>query len=90
MAPSKYLQNIFILCFERRFSKQNSVICLKSDILAPPKFFGLPQIFGLAAPLIKYLQTEGVLFLLLDYGSCILRLLATLLVITFPIFFCIL
>jgi len=26
------------LCFERRFSKQNSVIRLKFKILAPPKF----------------------------------------------------
>jgi len=29
---------------------------------------------------------KGVLFLILDYGSCFLCLLATLLVITFPIF----
>jgi len=28
-----------ILCFERRFSKQNSVIRLKSNILATPKFW---------------------------------------------------
>jgi len=34
-----------ILCFERRFSKQNSVISLKSNILATP------QIFGPATPL---------------------------------------
>jgi len=34
---------------------------------------------------IKY-KLKGVLFLLLDYGSCFFRLLATLLVITFPIF----
>jgi len=26
------------LCFERRFSKQNNVIRLKSSILAPKKF----------------------------------------------------
>jgi len=26
MAPPKFLENIVILCFERRFSKQNSVI----------------------------------------------------------------
>ena len=44
------LKNMVILCFERRFSKQNSVIRLKSNILAP-KFFALPQIFGLATPL---------------------------------------
>ena len=36
----KFLEKIAILCFERRFSKQNSVICLKSDILAPSKFLG--------------------------------------------------
>jgi len=28
------------LCFERRFSKQNSVIRLKSNILPPQKFLG--------------------------------------------------
>jgi len=39
-APPKFLKNIVILCFERRFSKQNSVIRLKSNILAPPKFLG--------------------------------------------------
>jgi len=47
--PPKFLENIFILCFEKRFSKQNSVIRLKSNILFPP-IFG-PQIFGLATPL---------------------------------------
>jgi len=45
MAPLKFLENIVILCFERRFSKQNSVIRLKSNIFAPP------QSFGLATPL---------------------------------------
>jgi len=39
--PPKFLENLVILCFERRFSKQNSVICLKSNILPPPpKFLG--------------------------------------------------
>jgi len=42
--PPKILENIVLLWFERRFSKQNSVIRLKSNILAP-------QIFGLATPL---------------------------------------
>jgi len=28
------------MCFVKRFSKQNSVIRLKSYTLAPPKFFG--------------------------------------------------
>ena len=37
MAP-QFLENIVILCFKRRFSKQNSVIRLKSSILAPAKF----------------------------------------------------
>jgi len=35
----RFLENIFILCFEKRFSEQNSVICLKSNILAPPNFW---------------------------------------------------
>jgi len=38
--PPTFLEHIVILCFERRFSKQNSVIRLKSDILAPLKFLG--------------------------------------------------
>jgi len=38
--PPKFSENIVILCFERHFSKQNSVIRLKSNIL-PPKIFGL-------------------------------------------------
>jgi len=37
MAPQKCLENIVILWFEKRFSKQNSVIRLKSNI--PPQFF---------------------------------------------------
>ena len=45
-APQKFLETAVILCFERRFSKENSVICLKSNILAPP------QISGLATPLL--------------------------------------
>ena len=44
MLPQKFLENIVILCFERRFSEQNSVIRLKSNLLAP-------QISGLATPL---------------------------------------
>jgi len=40
-----------ILCFEKRFSKQNSAIRLKSNILAQKKIVGPPQIFGLAMPL---------------------------------------
>jgi len=41
---TKCTENIVILCFERRFSKQNNVIRLKI------KHFG-PQIFGLGTPL---------------------------------------
>ena len=42
----KFLENMVILCFERRFAKQNSVIRRKSNILAPQtltpkKSFGL-------------------------------------------------
>jgi len=37
--PPTCLENIAILRFERRFSEQNSVIRLKSNILSPPKFF---------------------------------------------------
>ena len=39
-APSKFSKHIVILCFERRYPKQNSGIYLKSDILAPPKYLG--------------------------------------------------
>jgi len=45
----KVLENIVILFFERRFSKQNSVIRLKSNILPPKKF--PPLIFRLTTPL---------------------------------------
>ena len=38
VAP-KYLENIVILCFERRFSKQNSVIHLQSNIVPPLNFW---------------------------------------------------
>ena len=38
--PPKFLETIVILCFERRFSKQNIVIRLQSHILAPDKFLG--------------------------------------------------
>jgi len=36
----KLLENILNLCFERRFSKQNSIIRLKSNILPPQKILG--------------------------------------------------
>ena len=58
--PPKFLEHIVILCFERRYLKQNSVIRLKSNILAP-------QIFGLATRLlmriiIAHLVVEYVTF----------------------------
>jgi len=43
--PPKFLENIVIFCFERRCSRQNSVIRLKSNILAPSKFFRPPPNF---------------------------------------------
>ena len=41
MTPQIF-RNIVMLCFERRFSKQNSITRLKSNILAPHKLFGPP------------------------------------------------
>jgi len=46
MAPQKFLENIVILCFERRFSKQNGVIRVKSNISAPKKFLAPPKFLG--------------------------------------------
>jgi len=39
MHLTKFLAYIVILCFERRYPKQNSVIRLKSNILAQKKFW---------------------------------------------------
>jgi len=51
MGPPKCLENIVILCFERRFSKQNSMIRLKSNILAPPNFWvGYATAFSVKTP----------------------------------------
>jgi len=44
MSP-KFLENIVILCFEKRFSKQNSVIRLTSNIFGPQNVWPLPN-FG--------------------------------------------
>jgi len=33
MPPPKFVENMVILCFESRFSKQNSVLHLKFNIL---------------------------------------------------------
>ena len=52
-SPFKCLENIVILCFERRFSKQNSIIRLKSNILHP-------QIFRLATPLSPILRLRFI------------------------------
>jgi len=43
MAPKKFLENIVILPFQRRFSKQNGDIRLKSNILPPQKILGWPR-----------------------------------------------
>ena len=45
----KNFRNIAILCFERRFFKQNCIIRLKSNILATPNS---PPNFCLATPLV--------------------------------------
>ena len=37
--PPQIFRKYSHLCFERRFSKQNNVIRLKSNILAPPNFW---------------------------------------------------
>jgi len=48
----QFLAYLVILCFERRYSKHNTVVRLKSNILFPSKFFSIPQNnFGLATPL---------------------------------------
>jgi len=46
MALPKFLEHIVILCFERRFSKQNSVIRPKANILAPCNIFAPPKFLG--------------------------------------------
>jgi len=48
--PLKFLENIVIFCFEKRFSKQNSAIRIKSNIL-PPNFFAPPKLLGWPNPL---------------------------------------
>jgi len=37
----QFLQHIVILCFERRYPKQNGVIRLKSNTFGPLQIFGL-------------------------------------------------
>jgi len=45
MAP-KFLACIVILCFERRYPKQNTVARLKSNILSPKKCLAPPKIWA--------------------------------------------
>ena len=37
--PPQVFEHIVILCFERWYPKENSGICLKSNILALPNFW---------------------------------------------------
>jgi len=46
--PPQIFRTYSLLCFERRYHKQNSVIRLKSNILDPTKVLSAPM-FGLAA-----------------------------------------
>jgi len=48
--PPKCFKNILILCFERRFSKQNSIIRLKSNKIKQSNNFGL------ATPLVSIVE----------------------------------
>jgi len=50
MAPSTFLAYQDILCFERRYPKQNTVARLNSSILAKKNYFPKEN-FGLATPL---------------------------------------
>ena len=47
MPPLKFLENIVILCFERPFSKQNSVIRLESNIVPPLNFWATGTILSI-------------------------------------------
>ena len=44
--PLIFLENMVILWLKRRFSKQNRVIRLKSNILAPKIFWPLPNFWA--------------------------------------------
>jgi len=61
MPPPKFFEIIVILCFEKRFSRQNSVIHLKSNILAP-------QNFGLATTLFESTLSRFTLKLKVSYA----------------------
>jgi len=47
--PHKFLKNVVILCFQKRFSKKKRY-SPKIKRFGPPKFFASPN-FGLATPL---------------------------------------
>jgi len=48
MSPHTFVENIVILCFERRFSKQNSVIRLNLNILVYTADMGVRRNFSMA------------------------------------------
>jgi len=59
MAPPTFLENIVILCIESRFSEQNSVIRLTSNILAPPNICPPPNFWaGYATDQSKYATVQ--------------------------------
>jgi len=86
MPPKKISEHIVILCFKRRYPKQNSVICLKSTILVPPNILAPPKFLGW----LRYCHQHAVistlpLTLSLNLVSSILTLLAIL--VLFTVFF---
>ena len=52
------LENVVILCFEKRFSKQNTVIRLKSNILPLPKNFWAGYATASRIPSVRLLFDE--------------------------------
>jgi len=52
-----------ILCFDRRYPKQNSFICLKSNILAPKKIFGVSKPLPCSIPVKKSKSCQIMLIL---------------------------
>jgi len=55
--PPTFLEHILILCFEKRYPKQNRAIRLKSNILALNKFFCPPYFWAGYATVIFSIQT---------------------------------
>jgi len=47
--PAQFLTYLVIFCFEKRCPKQKYCCVHKIKYFAPPKFYGQPQNFGLAA-----------------------------------------